>query len=72
MSIHAGRASYDPRRPFMPWLMSIAHRRMVDGARRSGRTTAKEQRIDDFAGSVADQPSSKNPNTVIRRRCAGR
>jgi RNA polymerase sigma factor (sigma-70 family) len=56
LSVHAGRASYDPSRPFMPWLQSIAHRRMVDRARRFGRTTAREQLIDDFADSIADQP----------------
>ena len=61
LSIHAGRASYDPDRPFLPWLMSIAHHRIVDGARRSGRTTAKEQLTDDFADSVADQPSLEEP-----------
>ena len=27
LSVHASRATYEPRRPFMPWLMSIAHRR---------------------------------------------
>jgi RNA polymerase sigma-70 factor (ECF subfamily) len=57
LSIHAGRATYDPSRPFMPWLRSIAHHRMVDGARRSGRRTAKELLIDDCAESVADRPS---------------
>jgi RNA polymerase sigma factor (sigma-70 family) len=57
LSIHAGRATYDPSRPFMPWLKSIAHHRMVDGARRSGRKTAREQLIDDLGDSVVDQPS---------------
>jgi RNA polymerase sigma factor (sigma-70 family) len=55
LSVHAGRASYDPRRPFMPWLMSIAHHRMVDGARRSGRQTAKELLVDDFAEPIVDR-----------------
>jgi RNA polymerase sigma factor (sigma-70 family) len=55
LSVHAARASYDPGRPFMPWLMSIAHHRMVDGARRRCRKLAKEQPVEDFA-SVADQP----------------
>ena len=30
LSLHAARATYDPRRPFTPWLMSIAHHRMLD------------------------------------------
>jgi RNA polymerase sigma-70 factor (ECF subfamily) len=48
LSVHAGRATYDPRRPFMPWLMTIAHHRMVDRARRSSRQIAKELLVDDF------------------------
>jgi RNA polymerase sigma factor (sigma-70 family) len=56
LSIHAARATYDPSRPFMPWLMSIAHHRMVDGARRNDRKVAREQLIDHFADAVVDQP----------------
>ena len=33
LSLHAVRASYDPQRPFMPWLMAITRNRLVDGAR---------------------------------------
>src|SRR5262249_14827735 len=29
LSVHAARATYDPGRPFLPWLMTIAHNRMV-------------------------------------------
>jgi RNA polymerase sigma-70 factor (ECF subfamily) len=56
LSVHAARASYDPSRPFMPWLMCIAHHRMVDGARRCGRRNAREQLVDDFADAVAEPP----------------
>jgi RNA polymerase sigma-70 factor (ECF subfamily) len=56
LSIHAARASYDPKRPYMPWLMSIAHRRMVDRARRSARQRARDLLVDDFGGPIADQP----------------
>jgi DNA-directed RNA polymerase specialized sigma24 family protein len=34
LSLHAVRASYDPRRPFMPWLMAITRNRLADAARR--------------------------------------
>src|SRR5262245_27336573 len=30
LSLHAARATYDPARPFLPWLMAIAHNRTVD------------------------------------------
>lgn len=34
LSLHAVRSTYDPGRPFMPWLMAIARNRMADAARR--------------------------------------
>ncbi|MFW5633595.1 MAG: sigma-70 family RNA polymerase sigma factor [Erythrobacter sp.] len=36
MSIHAKRATYDPSRPFLPWLAAIARYRWVDRLRRTG------------------------------------
>jgi RNA polymerase sigma-70 factor (ECF subfamily) len=56
LSVHAGRATYDPKRPYMPWLMTIAHHRMVDRARRSSRQIAKELLVDDFDEPIANQP----------------
>lgn len=37
LTIHAIRHTYDPGRPFGPWLLAVAHRRIVDGFRRRGR-----------------------------------
>src|SRR5437868_7149457 len=34
LSVHAVRATYDWRRPFLPWLLAIARNRVADGARR--------------------------------------
>jgi RNA polymerase sigma factor (sigma-70 family) len=63
LSLHAARATYDPRRPFTPWLMSIAHHRMVDRARRHTRVWANEVLVDEFADSafeeVSDLPDSE-------------
>jgi RNA polymerase sigma-70 factor (ECF subfamily) len=42
LSVHAARATYDPARPFLPWLMAIARNRMADGARRYARRRAHE------------------------------
>ena len=42
LSLHATRATYDPARPFLPWLMAIARNRMADGARRYARRAANE------------------------------
>jgi RNA polymerase sigma factor (sigma-70 family) len=54
MSVHAARATYDPTRPFKPWLMTIAHNRMVDQARRNSRRAANEMSVDEYPADVAD------------------
>jgi RNA polymerase sigma-70 factor (ECF subfamily) len=46
LSLHAARATYDPARPFLPWLMAIARNRMADGARRHARRSANEVACD--------------------------
>ena len=42
LSVHAARATYDCRRPFVPWLMAIIRNRFADAARRYGRRSARE------------------------------
>jgi RNA polymerase sigma-70 factor (ECF subfamily) len=42
LTIHRARATYDPARPFLPWLRAIAQRRAVDALRSYGRTAARE------------------------------
>ena len=42
LTIHAIRHTYDPARPFGPWLVAIANRRLVDRLRRQGRRRARE------------------------------
>lgn len=38
LRIHRARHDYDARRPFTPWFFQIAHRLLVDDARRAFRT----------------------------------
>ncbi len=57
MSLHAARATYDPRRPFTPWLMSIARHRMVDRARRRARLWVNEVLVDEFVESISNEVS---------------
>ncbi|KHK90208.1 sigma-70 family RNA polymerase sigma factor [Novosphingobium malaysiense] len=42
ISLHAKRSSYDPSRPFLPWLAAIARYRWVDHLRRDYRTRTEE------------------------------
>ncbi|HWK10402.1 MAG TPA: sigma-70 family RNA polymerase sigma factor [Vicinamibacterales bacterium] len=54
LSVHAVRASYDPERPFIPWLMAIVRNRLADGARRYARRAAREVQVDDIDVTFAD------------------
>lgn len=61
LTIHKARASYDPARPFLPWLRAITQRRAIDRLRRAGRRPqeiydplAYESHTD--SGPAPDQP----------------
>ena len=43
LTIHAIRYTYDPTRPFGPWLVTIAQRRIIDRLRRRGRLHSREE-----------------------------
>src|SRR6266852_2312290 len=42
LTVHSIRRTYDPTRPFAPWLVAIANRRFIDRLRRQGRTRDRE------------------------------
>jgi RNA polymerase sigma-70 factor (ECF subfamily) len=42
LTLHRVRHTYDPARPFTPWLAAIAGRRSIDALRRRGRLAAHE------------------------------
>lgn len=65
LSLHAVRATYDPQRPFMPWLLAILRNRLVDGARRHGRTAAHEVRVEDL--DVTFSKTGTNPDQETYR-----
>jgi RNA polymerase sigma-70 factor (ECF subfamily) len=48
LSVHAVRHTFDPGRPFMPWLLAIVRNRLADAARRRARTSAHEWVVDDL------------------------
>ncbi|MEX1108774.1 MAG: sigma-70 family RNA polymerase sigma factor, partial [Dongiaceae bacterium] len=47
LTVHAIRHTYDPARPFGPWLVAIAQRRLVDRLRRQGRRRARETMLEE-------------------------
>lgn len=42
LTIHSIRHTYDPNRPFGPWLVAIANRRIIDRFRRESRLRSRE------------------------------
>jgi RNA polymerase sigma-70 factor (ECF subfamily) len=42
LTVHSIRQTYDPTRPFGPWLVTIANRRLVDRLRSQGRRRNRE------------------------------
>ena len=54
MGIHRKRASYDPARPFMPWLAAIARYRWIDYLRSHYRNQTEEL-FDDSAIEESDE-----------------
>lgn len=55
ISLHAVRATYDPGRPFMPWLLAIARNRLADGARRYARQKAHEVNVEEYPVTFSEE-----------------
>ncbi len=71
LSLHSVRQTYDPGRPFMPWLMTITSRRIADAARRASARYANETTVDvmpeTFAGHESKtQHDSSDDQEAIR------
>ena len=58
LSVHAVRATYDPERPFVPWLLAITRNRLVDAARRYARSTAHEIYVENLAVTFSDDSTN--------------
>jgi RNA polymerase sigma-70 factor (ECF subfamily) len=61
LSVHVARASYDPGRPFLPWLAAIVRNRLADRARLYARRAAHEVLVDDLDVTFSDLV----PNTPV-------
>jgi len=58
LTLHAVRRTYDPARPFGPWLTAIARRRLIDRLRRQGRRRAFETEFEPTYETLADPPAN--------------
>lgn len=59
LSVHTARATYDGGRPFMPWLMALAHNRAVDAVRRIARRSGREVAVAEYPETF--DPAETNP-----------
>lgn len=58
LALHRVRHTYDPARPFLPWLVAIGHRRAIDLLRREGRTRARELSVPELLETFAAEPAN--------------
>jgi RNA polymerase sigma-70 factor (ECF subfamily) len=59
LSVHTARATYDGGRPFLPWLMALAHNRAVDAVRRIVRRSGREVAVAEYPETF--DPADSNP-----------
>jgi len=70
MVVHGIRHTYEPGRPFKPWLSTIASRRCIDLLRRRSHRLKHEI---DAAGEIDSHPQAAHgpEETLVRRQAAG-
>lgn len=70
LTVHAIRHTYDPTRPFAPWLVAIANRRIVDRLRRQTRARSRETALraehETFPAPQANLPETNSDARVLR------
>ncbi len=65
LSLHLARATWDPARPFMPWISAIARNRLTDHARRYKRKQAFDQAAADLAEVFSTTPGQSHADGVV-------
>lgn len=75
MTVHRVRHTYDPARPFGPWLIAIAQRRLIDRLRRDGRLRRHETHdpgaVETFAAAPAkDRLEADEAAALLREAIA--
>ena len=75
LSLHAVRHTYDPARPFLPWVMAIVRNRLVDHWRRVGRRAEHEVVVEKLPETFADEATNTMESAwadgdVLRRAVA--
>ncbi len=67
LTLHAIRHTYDPTRPFGPWLVAIANHRLIDRLRRQGRVRSRETALLPEHETFAVEPANVSEKALQRR-----
>lgn len=65
LSLHQARGTWDPARPFLPWIVAIARARLADNARRYVRRTSIDVAASDLAETFCDMRTNTNAENVV-------
>jgi RNA polymerase sigma-70 factor (ECF subfamily) len=71
LTVHAIRNTYDPKRPFGPWLVAVANRRIIDRLRRHTRQKAREIELSAEHETFADAPANLDSTTSVELALVG-
>lgn len=66
MTVHSIRQTYDPKRPFGPWLVAIANRRIIDRLRHTARLWRREVEL-----SAEHETSTAAPANLFGEKPVG-
>ena len=69
LAVHSVRATYDPKRPFLPWLTAIARNQIAEGARRYARRAGREEPLPETFSETEANPVEEgygDPEAVRR------
>lgn len=71
MTVHTVRHTYDPTRPFRPWLAGIARYRLLDRLRGAGRRAAREIALgpehETFSSDTSNSDDVMTDQPTLRR-----
>lgn len=71
LTIHAIRQTYDPQRPFGPWLVAIANRRIIDRLRKETRRKAREIELSSEHETFVAAPANLGTEIATERALMG-
>ncbi len=67
LTVHRVRHTYDPGRPFLPWMATIAASRAIDALRRGGRRSRWEVHDDDALALHVDTTAQQPVDAFVMR-----